>query len=168
MSGGGTQTQATLTYVAGAAAAAQTTLISVTSSIAAGGADAGLDRAGEGRLRQQGDDRRRDRDGHEAGGTGSIGSVSDNGNGTYTATVTSPNLVGSGVFVATLGGQPVKDNAASQTQATVTYVAVAAAKLKFTLQPSSNQNIAEKGTGSFSVDVSVVDSLDNVVTGDSR
>ena len=55
-------------------------------------------------------------------GSGSAGSVTDNNDGTYTATVTAPTAVGSGVFVATLNGQPVKNGGASQTQATVTYV----------------------------------------------
>ena len=45
-------------------------------------------------------------------GTGSIGSVTDNGDGTYTATVTSPNLTGSGVFKATLNGDPAKPTSA--------------------------------------------------------
>src|SRR2546425_12419333 len=40
----------------------------------------------------------------------------------YTATVTSPTSTGSGVFVATLGGQPVKSGNSTQTQSTVTYV----------------------------------------------
>ena len=35
-------------------------------------------------------------------GTGSIGAVTDNLDGTYTATVTAPTATGSGVFVATL------------------------------------------------------------------
>ena len=101
-------------------------------------------------------------------GTGTIGSVTDNGNGTYTATVTAPTATGSGGFVATLGGQPVKSGGASQTHATVTYVAGAAAELTFSLQPFSGQIIAAKGTGSFAVDVSVVDGFGNVVTTDGR
>jgi YVTN family beta-propeller protein len=56
-------------------------------------------------------------------GTGTISPVTDNGNGTYTATVTAPTIAGSGVFVATLGGNPVKSGAGSQTQSTITYVA---------------------------------------------
>ena len=45
-------------------------------------------------------------------GTGTISAVTDNGNGTYTATVTAPTLVGSVFFVATLSGQPVKSGGA--------------------------------------------------------
>ena len=54
-------------------------------------------------------------------GTGSIGAVTDNGNGTYTATVTSPNTTGSGTFAATLNGNPVKSGTGSQTQAVIVY-----------------------------------------------
>jgi hypothetical protein len=60
--------------------------------------------------------------------TGTIGTVTDVGNGTYTATVTSPTATGSGIFVATLGGQPVKSGTGSQTQSTITYVPGAATK----------------------------------------
>ncbi|HEY2074384.1 MAG TPA: invasin domain 3-containing protein [Gaiellaceae bacterium] len=56
-------------------------------------------------------------------GVGSIGSVTDNGDGTYTATVTAPSSPGSGVFVATLDGSPVKGGGAPQMQATVHFFA---------------------------------------------
>src|SRR5262249_9961607 len=56
-------------------------------------------------------------------GTGSVGSVTDNGDGTYTATVTAPNATGSGVFKATLNSDPGKSGNAQQTLATVTYTA---------------------------------------------
>ena len=59
----------------------------------------------------------------KSSGTGLIGSVTDNGNGTYSATVTSPTTIGNGVFVATLAGAPVKGGTSSQTEATVTYIA---------------------------------------------
>ncbi len=55
-------------------------------------------------------------------GTGTIGSVTDNSNGTYTAIVTSPTATGSGVFVATLNANPVKSGTGSQTQAIITYL----------------------------------------------
>ena len=54
-------------------------------------------------------------------GTGTIGTVVDNGDGSYSALVTAPTATGSGVFVATLNGDPVQNGTASQTQATVTY-----------------------------------------------
>jgi len=54
-------------------------------------------------------------------GTGTIGAVTDNGDGTYSATVTSPVSTGSGIFVATIAGQQVKSGTGSQTQATIYY-----------------------------------------------
>ena len=56
-------------------------------------------------------------------GIGTIGSVTDNSDGTYTATVTSPASAGSGVFVATLGGTDVQNGTGSQAQTTITYTA---------------------------------------------
>ncbi|MDP3486438.1 MAG: MBG domain-containing protein, partial [Bacillota bacterium] len=55
-------------------------------------------------------------------GTGTIGSVTDHANGTYTATVTAATEAGSGVFVAAIDGQPVQSGSSSQTQVTVNYV----------------------------------------------
>lgn len=62
-------------------------------------------------------------------GTGTIGPVTDDGDGTYTAIVTAPTAPGSGVFAATLDGQPVDGGTGSQTLATVSYVAGPAAGL---------------------------------------
>jgi hypothetical protein len=56
-------------------------------------------------------------------GVGTVGPVTDNGDGTYTATVTAPSSAGTGVFVATLDGDPVKSGGAAQTQASVHFVA---------------------------------------------
>lgn len=56
-----------------------------------------------------------------ASGSGTIGTVTDNGNGTYTATVTAPASAGSGTFVATLNASPVKGGGASQSVSTLTY-----------------------------------------------
>ena len=72
----------------------------------------------------------------KSSGTGTISAVTD-GNGTYTATVTAPTLVGSGVFVATLGGAAVKSGTASQTQSTITYVPGAADATQSTLTPTA-------------------------------
>jgi hypothetical protein len=55
-------------------------------------------------------------------GVGTIGSVTDNGNGTYTATVTAPSSPGTGVFVATLNGRPVMGGGRTQTLVTVNFV----------------------------------------------
>ena len=65
----------------------------------------------------------------KSSGTGSIGSVTDNGNGTYSATVNSPGTAGSGLFVATIAGAPVKGGTDAQSQATVTYSAGAASQI---------------------------------------
>jgi virginiamycin B lyase len=52
-------------------------------------------------------------------GLGSIGSVTDDGDGTYTATVTAPSSPGIGTFVATLAGDHVESGMGTQTLATV-------------------------------------------------
>jgi Invasin, domain 3/Protein of unknown function (DUF1566) len=65
----------------------------------------------------------------KSSGTGTLGSVTDHGNGTYSATVTSPGTVGSGFFVATIAGAPVKSGTNAQTQATVTYSAGTATQI---------------------------------------
>lgn len=57
-------------------------------------------------------------------GIGSIGSVTNNGDGTYTAVVTAPAESGTGVFVATINGAQVKSGGGSQTQSTITYPVV--------------------------------------------
>lgn len=65
----------------------------------------------------------------KSSGSGTVGTVTDNNNGTYTATVTAPAAAGTGAFVATLNGSPVKSGGASQTVSTVTYSASAVATL---------------------------------------
>ena len=62
-------------------------------------------------------------------GMGSIGAVTDNHDGTYTALVTAPVATGRGIFVATLGGGAVKSGTGSQTEATVTYAAGVATQM---------------------------------------
>src|SRR5438045_6320376 len=96
-------------------------------------------------------------------GTGSIGSVTDNGDGTYTATVTAPTASGTGVFVATLGGSPVKSGAGSQTQATVTYVPSAANATQSTLTPTSS-SITANGTSTQLLTVTAKDANGNNLT----
>ena len=92
-------------------------------------------------------------------GTGTIGTVTDNANGTYTATVTAPTATGSGVFVATLGGSPVKSGTASQTQATVTYVPGTATHLDVTGLTSTTAGTLQSAT------VTARDAFNNVATG---
>jgi prepilin-type N-terminal cleavage/methylation domain-containing protein len=56
-------------------------------------------------------------------GNGTISLVQDNGDGTYSATVTSSTLAATnGVFGAAIGGSSVMSGGGSQTQATVNYV----------------------------------------------
>ncbi|HEY2354191.1 MAG TPA: invasin domain 3-containing protein, partial [Gaiellaceae bacterium] len=136
--GGGSQTQATVTYVTGAADATQSTLTPTSSSITADGSSTQVltvtakDAFGN-NLTSGGSTVTITK----LSGTGSIGSVTDNGDGTYTATVTAPTATGSGVFVATLDGNPVKNGTGSQTQATVTYTPGAATKLAITSVPAN-------------------------------
>ncbi|RXK46375.1 beta strand repeat-containing protein, partial [Aquirufa rosea] len=75
-------------------------------------------------------------------GTGVIGSVSDGGNGTYTATVTAPTTVGTGEFVATIGGNQVQNGTGSQQHSVITYTVGNAAKLTIQTQPSNTASNA--------------------------
>jgi hypothetical protein len=96
-------------------------------------------------------------------GTGTISSVTDNGNGTYTATVTAPTATGSGVFVATLNSGQVKSGNASQTQATVTYVPGPADSTQSTLTPVSS-SITANGTATQVLTVTAKDANGNPLT----
>ncbi|MCX6138426.1 MAG: Ig-like domain-containing protein [Ignavibacteriales bacterium] len=143
-SGTGSQTQSTITCTPGAADATVSTLTPTSTSITADGSstqnlivtvkDANGNNVGTGGATVVIT---------QLSGTGSIGSVSDNGDGTYRATVTSPTLVGNGIFVATVGGNPVKNSGGSQTQATVTYVAGAVNAAASTLTPTSASIVAD-------------------------
>src|SRR5262249_33301177 len=92
-----------------------------------------------------------------------VGSTTDNGDGTYTATVTAPNLVGSGVFVATLDSNPVKSGTGSQTTSTITYVAGAADATQATLTPTS-ATISANGTATQTLTVQAKDQFGNYET----
>jgi len=56
-----------------------------------------------------------------SGGAGVVSAVTDNGDGTYTATVTSAAQTGREIFISTLAGSPVESGIGSQTEASVTY-----------------------------------------------
>jgi len=87
---------------------------------------------------------------------GSLGSVTDNGNGTYTATLTSSTTAGTVTVSARINGNLISDTAQ------VTYVAGGAAVLRFQQQPSTT----EAGSAiSPPVTVRAVDSNNNTVTG---
>ncbi|MHA8064940.1 invasin domain 3-containing protein, partial [Aquirufa aurantiipilula] len=132
-SGSGVQTEATVTYVPGSVDAAISTLTPTSASITA-----------DGITTQTLTVTAKDANGNNIGvggatvtitklsGSGSIGTVSDAGNGNYTAIVTSPTTAGSGVFVATIGGIAVKNGGGSQTQSTITFAPGAATKLVVT------------------------------------
>ncbi|MEI7527008.1 MAG: invasin domain 3-containing protein, partial [Mariniphaga sp.] len=96
-------------------------------------------------------------------GTGSISSVTDNSNGTYTATVTAPTSTGSGVFVATLGGLAVKSGTGSQTQSTISYIHGAADATNSTLTPTS-ATITANGISTQVLTVTAKDVNNNFVT----
>jgi LmbE family N-acetylglucosaminyl deacetylase len=159
-SGGTTQTQANIYFMAGAADAGQSTLTPISAppivagtgtqvltvsakdangnNLTTGGATVTITRSS---------------------GSGTISSVTDNGDGTYTATVTAPSTTGSGVFVSTLGGQPVKSGGTDQTQATITYVAGAADAAQSTLTPTSASIVV--GTGTQVLTVTAKDAYEN-------
>ncbi|HJR54260.1 MAG TPA: invasin domain 3-containing protein [Gemmatimonadota bacterium] len=63
---------------------------------------------------------------------GALGSVSDNGNGTYTATLTAPSTAGTATISGTVNGNAINDTAV------VTFTAVASA-LEFVQQPTNEQ-----------------------------
>jgi hypothetical protein len=96
-------------------------------------------------------------------GTGTIGAVTDNGNGTYTATVTSPLLAGNGVFIATMNGNPIKSGSGSQSQSTITYTPGAASAARSTLTPTSG-SIADDGIASQVLTVQAIDVNGNALT----
>ena len=93
-------------------------------------------------------------------GTGTIGTVVDNGDGTYSALVTAPTATGSGVFVATLNGDPVQNGTASQTQATVTYVPGPLDHFGFATDSGT-----QTAGSPFTVTVTAYDAYGNVETG---
>jgi hypothetical protein len=99
----------------------------------------------------------------KSSGTGTISSVTDNGNGTYTATVTAPTSTGSGVFVATIGGSAVQSGGGSQTQATVTYIAGAPSQI---IQNTADNQSGFLGcTVTTQPSVTVADAHGNPVSG---
>jgi Invasin, domain 3/Cadherin-like domain len=97
--------------------------------------------------------------------TGSLGSVADNGNGTYSVTWTAPTSVGSGTatITATLGGTAV-GTAVAASSCVVTLTAGSAAKLAFGVQPTTTTAGAAI---SPPVTVIVQDSNGNTVTTDN-
>jgi len=99
----------------------------------------------------------------KASGIGSISSVTDIGNGTYTATVTSPTVSGYGTFVATLDGNPVKSGTESQTEVSITYTPGPADAGQSTLTPVS-ANLMADGTSTQVLTVQARDAFSNPLT----
>ncbi|HTE43897.1 MAG TPA: invasin domain 3-containing protein, partial [Gemmatimonadaceae bacterium] len=163
-SGTASQTQATVTYGFGAASATASTLTPTAATITANGTSTQLltvtAKDVTGNLISAGGATVTIT---KASGTGTIGPVTDVGNGTYTATVTSPTLAGSGVFVATVGGTPVQSGTASQAQAIVSYVGGTPDALKSTLTPIA-ATIAANGTSTQILTVTAKDATNNVMT----
>ncbi|WP_459471052.1 invasin domain 3-containing protein [Aquirufa beregesia] len=131
LSGAATQTQASIIFTVGAANAATSTLSPTTASIVADGSTQTLTVTAK------------DLNGNaittggatvlitKSSGVGTVSAVTDNGNGTYTATVSSTTS-GTGVFVASLNSNPVLSGTSSQTTASITFNAGAAMKLIIT------------------------------------
>ncbi len=99
----------------------------------------------------------------QSSGNGTISSVTDNGNGTYTANVTGASTPGSGVFIATLGGQPVKSGTGSQTTAMVTYT-VGSANATMSILTPTTANITANGTSTQLLTVTAKDVYGNLLT----
>ena len=97
----------------------------------------------------------------KSSGSGSLGAVTDNHNGTYAATATAPAVVGSGVFVATIGGGAVMSGTTGQTQATVTYMAGPLAKFAVAVAGPQTNGVAFAGTCT----VTAQDANGNAITG---
>ena len=92
-------------------------------------------------------------------GAGSLGSVTNNNDGTYTATLTSSTVAQS----VTVTGQ--LDGSGLTSSAPVTYAPGAAAKLGFGVQPPASATAGQ--TLAPSLTVRVLDANDNLVTGSS-
>jgi autotransporter-associated beta strand protein len=96
----------------------------------------------------------------QSSGTGTIGSVSDNGNGTYTAIVISPSVTGSGSFIASMNGNPVQSSTGSQTIANVNYIPGPVSAAHSTLSPIT-ASIADDGIASQILTVQAIDANGN-------
>ncbi|MCC6245919.1 MAG: DUF11 domain-containing protein, partial [Gemmatimonadaceae bacterium] len=71
------------------------------------------------------------------GGTGTVGPVLDLGNGSYTARVTAPLSVGSGIFGATVNGVEVRSGSSQPTRVTIVYGTGSAKGAQSRLAPDS-------------------------------
>jgi len=93
-------------------------------------------------------------------GSGSVGATTDNGNGTYTATLTAPTATGSGTLSATINGDAV----GAPGSAVVTYTAGAVTAAQSTVAASLSSVTADGATTS-TITVTLKDSNSNLVAG---
>jgi hypothetical protein len=91
-------------------------------------------------------------------GNGSLSTTTDNGNGTYTATFTSPTAVGTTVIQATVGGSTITDTES------ITLVHGDATQIKITQTPITGANAS---TFTRQPKITLFDANDNVVTSNS-
>lgn len=164
--GTGTQAVSVLTYTAGSASAAMSILTPTHANLVANGTSTQL-------LTLQA----RDAQGNNlvsgggsvlmtrSSGSGEISAVTDNHNGTYTATITAPTITGSGTFIASLDGSPVKNGTDNQTEVTITFSPGSADAGKSTLTPLSASLMGD-GTSTQVLTVQALDAFGNpLVTG---
>ncbi len=95
-------------------------------------------------------------------GTGTLSGTTDNGNGTYSATLTSPTLPGSATVTATLNGTAV-GTADSASQSVVTYTVGPVAAAYSTISPATASLVAN-GTSTQVITVQARDANSNNIT----
>ena len=96
-------------------------------------------------------------------GADTVGPVTDNGNGTYTAVVTAPTVACSSTFVATLNGAQIDGGGTSQAQIVVDYAAGPPASMSATA--GDQQTITVGQNAPIAPTVTVVDAFGNPVSG---
>lgn len=95
-------------------------------------------------------------------GTGRVGPVTDEGNGTYTAIVTAPTRVGFGDFIARIDGDTVRGGLATISRAHLTYVTGPISGAGSTLTPTTATLLAD-GLDRQRLIVTVNDSTGNPI-----
>ncbi|QMV41493.1 Ig-like domain-containing protein [Cohnella cholangitidis] len=88
---------------------------------------------------------------------GTVSAVTDNNNGTYTATLTAPTTTGTATIGASVGGSPITSTASVQ------FVAGAPSTAHSTVQ-SGNATLTANGTSQTTVTVRLKDAYGNAIT----
>ncbi|MGG4145507.1 invasin domain 3-containing protein [Paenibacillus algorifonticola] len=88
---------------------------------------------------------------------GTVSAVTDNGDGTYTATLTAPTTVGSAVVSASVGGQAIASTASVQ------FVAGAPSAVQSTVETSA-ASLTANGTSQTTISVKLKDAQGNALT----